>query len=105
MNKAVILALILVFILAISMNAKVEGMQKWSWYLEKNTDYSDADTIRSFTNVNMWQCHNSCISDSQCAGIVTDTDNTFNKGTCWLKSKFGTGIKKDGRYSYRMVKT
>ena len=112
MKRIEILLLAILVICAIIGITKVEGMQQLSWYLEKNKDYSDANTIRSLTNVSGWSCYSNCMLDPKCAGVVADVNytganSTFSKGTCWLKSKLDVdaGVKKDNRYAYRLIKT
>jgi len=94
------LFLVLLFI-ALWYQLNVEGFTPL-WTTEDKKDYSEHTIGTSLTNMSLADCKTKCVGDTTCKGLVTDF--TEGKGSCWLKSDWGTAKDDDKRFTYKLAR-
>ena len=94
--------LFLVFLfIALWYQLNIEGFTPL-WTTEDKKDYSE-HTLSSLTNMSLADCKKKCVDDTTCKGLVTDFMD--GKGSCWLKSDWGTAKEDDKRFTYKLART
>jgi hypothetical protein len=67
-----------------------------SWI--NNMDMNGNEYPNGPTNATMQECQLKCKNDNMCAAFVTDFQGSGKRGNCWLKTKGGSKMPKEGRY-------